>query len=100
MKDVLVESAKDKDAVVVNRTTQGESELLLLGVWLEIESGLGGSERAVSNEIKIGSMKLVRSRFRDHVDHCTSGSSKFRTVGIRRDSELLDDFFGELVGAR
>ncbi len=97
VKDVLIESAKEKDAVVVDGTTQCEAELLLLGVWLEIESWLGRSEGAVSNEIKIGSMQLVRSRFCHHVDHRASGSSQFRTVRIRRDAELLDDFFGELI---
>ena len=97
VKDVLIEPAKKKDAVVVNRTAQSEAELLLLGVGLEIERGLCRPERAVSNEIKIGSMELVRSRFCDHVDHRASGPSKFRAIGIRRDPELLDDFFGELI---
>src|SRR5580704_10911142 len=99
MKYVLIESAKEKDAVVVDGTTQGEAELLLLGVRLEIKCWLGRSERAVSNKIKIRSVKLIRSRFCHHVDHRASGSSKFRTIGIRRDPELLDDFFGELVGS-
>jgi hypothetical protein len=44
-------------------------------------------------------MELVRSRFCDHVDHRASGPSQFRTIGVRRDAELLDDFFGELVGS-
>jgi hypothetical protein len=32
MEDVLIETAKEKDAVVMDGTTEGEAELLLLGV--------------------------------------------------------------------
>src|SRR5579872_1086436 len=98
VKDVLVESAKEKCSVVADRTTQREAELLLLRVWLEIQERLHRSECTVSNEIKIGSVDLIRSRFRDYVDHRASGPSQLRSIGIRRDSELLHNFVRELIG--
>ncbi len=75
MKNVLVDSAKEKRPVTVNGATQSEAELLLLRAWLEIEEWLGRSERAVSNEIKISSVELIGSGSRDDVDHRASGTS-------------------------
>ncbi len=82
VKDVLVESAIKEDAVAVQRTAQGESELLLLRVRFEIEVGLGRAECAVSNEIKIGPVELIRSGFRDHIYNRAAGSSQVCAVGI------------------
>src|SRR5271170_682308 len=78
MKDVLVESAIKEDAVAMQRTAEGESELLLLRVRFEIEVGLGRAECAVSNEIKVSPVKLIRAGFRDHVDNRAAGSSQVR----------------------
>ena len=53
MKNVLVESAKEKRAVMVNGTTESETELLLLRMWNKVEERLGRAERARWNKIKI-----------------------------------------------
>jgi hypothetical protein len=63
VKDVLIEATEEKCAIAVDGTAQGETELLLLLMRLEVEEGMGGAERAVSNEIKIGSVELVGSDF-------------------------------------
>src|SRR5579863_5029997 len=54
VKDVLVESAKKEYAVVTQRPTQGESELLLIRAWFEVQQWLGRTECTIAQEIKVG----------------------------------------------
>src|SRR5277367_2617922 len=53
VEDVLIESAEEERPVVMDGAAEGESELLLLGMRLEVEEGLSGSEGAVANEIEV-----------------------------------------------
>ena len=56
------------------------------------------AKRAVAEEVEIGSVQVIGTRFGDHVHHRAAGASQFGAVGVRGDAELLHHFVGELVG--
>src|SRR5678816_551785 len=98
MKDMLIESGKEKCPVAFDGAAQGKSELLLLIVRLEIHEGMLGRHGAVLEEIEIGSVQTIGTRFGDYVHHRTPGPPQVGAVSVRGDAELLHHFVGELIG--
>ena len=95
---VLVEAGKEECAVAAHWAAEGEAELLLLIVGLEVHEGMLGGERAVAHVIEIGSVKTVGPGFGDHIHHRAAGASQFGAVGIGGNAELLHHFVGKLIG--
>ncbi len=95
---MLVEPAEEEDFVFPDGTAERGSALLLAAMRLESHHGIGRAESAVADVVEAGAVPVIGARFGDDVDDCTAGASLLRTVGIRGDAELLDDFVGELVG--
>src|SRR6202034_4146083 len=98
MKEVLVESRKEEDFVPLERTSDGSSDLLLAIVWLEREKRISSAKRAVAQVIERSAVQMIGPGFGDDVDDCAAGASLFSTVSVGRDSKLLHDFGGELIG--
>src|SRR3954462_14081182 len=68
--NLLIVSGKEEDTVTPKRPSDREPELMLLTARIEAEFGITRGEAAVSQIVKAGAMKLIRSRFCDHVDDC------------------------------
>ena len=59
VKDVLIESRKEKDLVALQRSADGASDLLLAIVRFEGEIGKGGAKRAVAEIVEHRTMQMV-----------------------------------------
>ena len=98
VKAVLVEAGEEKCAVAAERTAQGEAELLLLIVRFEVHERMFRSEGTVADEIEIGSVEAIGTRFGDHIHYGATSSAQLGAVGVGGDAELLHYFVGKLIG--
>ena len=98
MKDVLVESGKEKCSIFVNRSAQRESELLLPVRRLERNQRWARVKRAISQIIKAAAVQMIAARFRHHIHYCGTRSRQLRAVGVGRNGELLHHLVAELIG--
>src|SRR5579884_1615316 len=94
---MLIKAGKEENFVVLDGPACGEPELLLTISGFEVEEPGLRVKGAVPEVVKERSMHPVRTRFGHNVHHGPAGTSQFRAVGIRRNTELLHDFVAELV---
>src|SRR5271166_1852037 len=94
---MLVKAGIEEYPVLANRSPQSAAELLLAII------GLGGGIRLLSVEgtvaevIERGAMPLVAARLGHYVEYGAASPAEFGAVGVRRYTELLDDFVAELI---
>ena len=98
MKDVLVISGEEENAVGPDGSADGAPELLLAVVGLETEEGRLGAEAAVAQEVEAGAVHVVGTGFGNDVDHRSARATEFGSVGVGGNAEFLDNFVGELIG--
>src|SRR6266571_6750530 len=90
---------KNKDAIALERTTVGESELLLAIAGLDVHEGMAGIEAAVAKIVEGTAMSAVGAGLGDYVHHGAAGASQLGAVRVGGDAELLNDLVAELVGS-
>src|SRR5581483_1752811 len=95
---MLVESAKEKCFIAVDRSAYGESELLLPVCRLEVHERMLRVQSAVADEVERRTMQTVRTGLCHYVNYRSACASEFRAIGVRRNPELLHHFIRELVG--
>jgi len=62
VEDVLIVAGKEEDAIAAERASEGEAELVLLAVGLDLEEGIAGVEGAIcaGNRIRCREICWIR----------------------------------------
>src|ERR1043166_95464 len=97
MKHMLVIARIKERTVTLQRPTKCSPELSLLVFWLESHKRMLRIQRTISQIRKSCPMKVIGTRFSDHIDYGSPSPTQFCSVGIGRNPKLLHYFIRKLI---